>query len=267
MLQLKGHIKMMPKPILALALLVVLPAAASQDFTDELTTLIELTDNKRFAEAIDGYRRLLNRSTSPRWLKAGSQYEIAELHAKLSDRRAAAAALRDAFDLGFDDCQSALKSEALAPVVNAPDLRERLRTVSLNEQDALEIVWLKAEVAQAEHDARSMITENVNRVDQQETVVPQASMPTRPTESVGVHYWRQQLRIMQAAQRTYVLASDRERMVHAATMQSTAGGANSAAIAESARQARARADSRRLQIQQRAFKMLPISTAHVRPCS
>ena len=176
-------------------------------------------------------------------------------------------ALREALELGFDDCQSALKSEHLAPVVNAPDVRERLRSVSLSEQDALEIVWLKAEVEHAEHDAKTMITENVNRVDQQETVVPQASVPTRPTESAGVQNWRQQLRIMQAAQRTYVLASDRERMVHAAAMQSTAGSANSAAIAESGRQARARAESRRLEIQRRAFKVLPISTAQVRPCS
>jgi hypothetical protein len=257
----------MTKQILALVVLVLLPTAAAQDFTDELITLIELTDNKRFTEAIEGYRRILNRSGSPRWLKAGSQYEIAELYARLSDRRAAAAALRDALELGFDDCQSALKSEPLAPVVNAPDVRERLRTVSLKEQDALEIVWLKAEVEHAEHDAKSMITENINRVDQQDTLVPQAVMPTRPTESVGVHYWRQQLRIMQKAQRIYVLASDRERMGHAATMQSIAGSANSTAIAESGRQARARAESRRLEIQRRAFKALSDSTAQVRPCS
>lgn len=257
----------MTKQVLTLLILFLGPALGSQDFTDELTRLIELTDNKRFKEAIEGYRHLLNRPASPRWLKAGSQYEIAELYARLTDRRAAVEALREALELGFDDCQSALTSEHLAPVVNAPDVRERLRTVSLSEQDALEIVWLKAEVAHAEHDAKTMITENVNRVDQQETVVPQASVPTRPTESAGVQYWRQQLRIMQAAQRTYVLASDRERMVHAAAMQSTAGSANSAAIAESGRQARARAESRRLEIQRRAFKVLPISTAQVRPCS
>ena len=257
----------MTRQILALVFIGFLSTAVSQDFTDELTALIELADNKRYAEAIDGYRRLLNRSASPQWLKAGSQYEIAELYARLRDHRAAATALRAALDLGFDDCQSALKSEPLAPVVKAPDMRERLRNVSVNEQDALEIAWLKAEVEHAEHDAKLMITENVNRVDQQETVVPQASIPARPTDSVGVHYWRQQLRIMQAAQRTYVLASDRERMVHAAAMQTAGGGATSTAIAESGRQARARAESRRLQIQRRAFKMLPNSSSQVRPCS
>jgi len=259
--------RMITKQALAFLLLLLLPAVGSQDFTDELIKLIELTDSKRFADAIEGYRQLLNRPASPRWLKAGSQYEIAELHARLGDRRAAAAALREALEAGFDDCQSALKSENLAAVVNAPDVRERLRTVSLSEQDALEIAWLKTEVEHAEHDAKTMIIENVNRVDQQETVVPQAAVPTRPTESAGVHYWRQQLRIMQAAQRTYVLASDRERMVHAATLRSTAGGANSAAIAESGRQARARADSRKLEIQRRAFNPLPTSGVRVRPCS
>ena len=248
-------------------LLLIAPLMASQDLTDELTKLIELTDNGRFAEAIEGYRRLYNQPTSPQWLKAGSQYEIAELYARLRDNRAAATALREALALGFDDCQSPLKSEHLASVVKEADLRERLRTLAIGEPDALEIVWLKAEVGHAEHDAKMMITENVNRVDQQETHVPQAIIPTRPTGSAGVLYWRQQLRIMQAAQRAYVRASDRERMVHAATMQSISGGTTSAAIAESARQARARAESRQLEIHKRALKVSSSSTAQVRPCS
>lgn len=248
-------------------LLLLARVSGSQDLTDELTTLIQLTDNGRFAEAIKGYQRLANRPTAPRWLKAGSQYEIAELYGRLRDGRAAAAALREALALGFDDCQTLLKSEHLASLVKDRDLRERLRSITISEQDAREIVWLKAEVGHAEHDAKMMITENINRVDQQETPVPQAAVPTRPTESAGVHYWRQQLRIMQAAQRIYVLASDRERMVHAATVQSVSGGVTSAAVAESARQARARAEARRLDIQRRALATAPTSGAQVRPCS
>ena len=65
---------MMTKQVLAFLVLLLWPAVASQDFTDELTRLIELTDNKRFKEAVEGYRLLLNRPASPRWLKAGSQY-------------------------------------------------------------------------------------------------------------------------------------------------------------------------------------------------
>ena len=97
----------MTKHVLAFLLLLLPPALVSQDFTDELTRLIELTDKARFAEAIEGYRRLANQPASPRWLKAASQYEIAELYARLRDHRAAAEALREALAAGFDDCQSA----------------------------------------------------------------------------------------------------------------------------------------------------------------
>ena len=107
----------------------------------------------------------------------------------------------------------------------------------------------------------------MNRVDQQETVVPQASIPARPTESVGVLYWRQQLRIMQAAQRTYVLASDRERMVHVAAHTEHRRRRDERRDRGSGRQARARAESRRLQIQRRAFTVLPNSTTLLRPCA
>jgi hypothetical protein len=258
----------MPLRPLALAFLLLLSQArGSQDFTDELTRLIELTDNNQLTDAIEGYRRLATQPSSPQWLKAGSQYEMAELSARAGDRKAAAAALAQALELGFDDCQSLLKSEHLAGVVRAPDLQQRIRRIAVSEPDALETVWLKSEVDHAEHDAKTMITENINRVDQQETIVPQAAIPTRPTESAGVLYWRQQLRIMQAAQRRYVLESDRERMTHAATMQGIGGGANSAAMVESARQARAQAESRRLEIQRRAFKAPPGGGAPVKSCS
>lgn len=253
---------------LALAFLLLLaPVHAAQDFTDELTRLIELTDSERFAEAIEGYRRLASQPASPQWLKAASQYVMAELYGRLGNRAAAAAALARALELGFDDCQTVLKSEHLSAVVKAPDLRQRIRNIATAEADHLETVWLKSEVDHAEHDAKMMISENINRVDQQETVVPQAAVPTRPTESAGVLYWRQQLRLMQAAQRRYVLESDRERMAHAATMQGIAGGGDSAAMLESARQAHVQADARRLDIQRRAFKAPPQPGAPVKPCS
>jgi hypothetical protein len=239
----------------------------SQDFTDELTRLIELVDNNELTEAIEGYRRLASQAASPPWLKASSQYEMAELHARLGDRKAATAALLRAFELGFDDCQSPLKSDHLAGVVKDSGVQARIRNVALAEPDYLEIVWLQSEVGHAEHDAKMMITENMNRVDQQETIVPQSSIPSRPTESAGVLYWRQQLRIMQAAQRRYVLESDRERMVHAATMQTMGGAGGSAAVVESARRARTRAEARRLDIQRRAFKVNATGGSLIKPCS
>ena len=135
--------------------------------------------------------------------------------------------------------------------------------MKITESDFRELVWLKSEVGHAEHDARMMITDNINRVDQQATEIPQAQLPTRPTASAGVLYWRQQLLLIQRAQREFVKKSDEERMVHAATMGVIAGGASQSSVLESARNARAAAESRRVEIRNRAF--VPVTTSSDRP--
>jgi hypothetical protein len=111
-----------------------------------------------------------------------------------------------------------------------------------------------------------MITDNVNRVDQQETEIPQSQLPTRPTTSVGVLYWREQLLLMQRAQKEFVRKSDQERMAHAATMGVIAGTSSSAAL-ESARNAHAAAESRKTEIRKRAFVSVTTSSDQPKPCS
>ena len=115
-------------------------------------------------------------------------------------------------------------------------------------------------------DTEKMITDNMNRVDQHETEIPQAQLPTRPTSSMGVLYWRQQLLLIQRAQREFVNNSDHERMVHAATM-GVASGVSSSAVLESARRAQATAESRRAEIRKRAFVAVATSSNQPKPCS
>ncbi len=239
---------------------------AQQDYVDQLTKLSDLSSNQRYREAINGYKRLESQPGAPEWLKAGSEYEIAELYAALNDADNAIAALTHAVQLGFDDCLSVRASEHLATVLKNPKATQTLASMKITEPDFRELFWLKSEVEHAEHDARMMITENINRVDQQETEIPQAQLPTRPTTSAGVLYWRQQLLLMQKAQREYVKKSDEERMVHAATMGVVAGASSSAAL-ESARKARATAESRRAEIRKRAFVPIATSSGGPKPCS
>lgn len=139
--------------------------------------------------------------------------------------------------------------------------------MKIAESDFRELVWLKSEVGHAEHDARMMITENINRVDQQATEIPQAQLPARATTSAGVLYWRQQLLLMQRAQREFVNKSDQERMVHAASMRVISGAGSQAAVLESARKAMAAAESRRTEIRKRAFVPVPAASDLPKPCS
>lgn len=237
---------------------------AQQDYVDQLMRVTELTDNQQYREAINGYKKL--ESGAPEWLKAGAEYEIAELYAELNETDNAIAALDNAVQLGFDDCLTPRTSKRLGKILRNPKTTQALAGMKITEADFRELVWLKSEVEHAEHDARMMITDNINRVDQQETEIPQAQLPARPTHSAGVLYWRQQLLLIQRAQRQFVTKSDEERMVHAATM-GVINGASSSAALESARLARATAESRKAEIRKRAFVPLATSSNLPKPCS
>ncbi|HYP30034.1 MAG TPA: hypothetical protein VE262_25235 [Blastocatellia bacterium] len=238
-----------------------------QDYTDQLMKLTELTDNKRYREAINGYKRLQAQPGTPGWLKAACEYEIAELYGALNETDNAIAALSRAVQLGFDDCITPRGSERLAEVLKHPKGAQVIAGMKIAQADFLELAWLKSEVRHAEHDARMMITENINRVDQQATDIPQAQLPTRLTTSAGVLYWRQQLLLLQRAQTEFVKKSDQARMEHAAAMGVIAGGASQSAALESARKARAAAESRKAEIRKRAFVPVTASSDQPRPCS
>jgi hypothetical protein len=240
--------------------------SAQQDYVDQLIQLTELTDNQQYREAINGYKRLESQPGAPEWLKAGAEYEIAELYAQLNENDNAIAALNNAVQLGFDDCLTPRTSKRLAAILKNPKTTQVLAGMKITEADFRELVWLKSEVEHAEYDARMMITDNINRVDQQSTEIPQAQLPTRPTRSAGVLYWRQQLLLIQKAQRLFVTKSDEERMAHAATMR-VINGASQSAVLESARQARASAESRKAEIRKRAFAPMTTSSDRPKPCS
>lgn len=240
---------------------------ARPDYTDALLKLVELTDNKQYSEAISGYRKLQAAPGTPGWLKAAAEYEVAELYAALSQTDRAVAAFSRAVQLGFDDCLTPRSSERFAPIAAKPEVKQALSQMKILESDLRELTWLKSEVEHAEHDARMMITDNVNRVDSHPTEVPQAQLPARPTQSAAVLYWRQQLLLMQRAQREFVKKSDDERISHVPTMSVISGAPTPAAVAESNRRARASAESRKADIRKRAFTPATGAPDQLKSCS
>jgi len=237
--------------------LAVLAHAAAQtgreDYTAPLLELAELAGNKQYGEAIKGYRNLQAQPGAPAWLKAASEYEVAELYAALGRSDEAIASLARAVQMGFDDCLTPRSSAHLAAIRADPKVTRALSGMKISEADLRELAWLKSEVEHAEHDARMMIADNVNRVDHDPTEIPQAALPTRPSVSPAVLYWRQQLLLMQRAQRDFVRKSDDERMSHVPTMGVISGAPSQAAVMQSARGARMAAESRKAEIRKRAF--------------
>src|SRR5690349_5004912 len=95
-------------------------AVAQEDYTDQLIKLSELSSSQHYREAINGYKTLESQPGVPDWLKAGSEYEIAELYGQLNDTDNAIAALNNAVQLGFDDCLVPGSSELLATILKNP---------------------------------------------------------------------------------------------------------------------------------------------------
>src|SRR4029078_11343382 len=95
-------------------------AGAQEDYSDQLIKLSELSSNQQYREAINGYKKLEAQPGAPQWLKAGCEYEIAELYGALNETDNAIAALSRAVALGFDDCLSPRASEHLAPILTNP---------------------------------------------------------------------------------------------------------------------------------------------------
>ena len=251
-----------------LSLMAGVPAQTQrQGYTDELMRLYQLDDNKQYREAIDGYKSLQAQPAAPGWLKAGTEYEIAELYGVLNETDNALAALSRAAQLGFDDCITPRNAERLAATLKDPKANEVLAGMKITEADLRELVWLKAEVQNAHHDAKMMIIENTNRLDTQITEIPQSQLPTRPTNSAGVLYWRQLLLLVQKIQRYYVSQADMQRMKHVTTMAIISGGSSASAAYESARRAQAAAASRKAAISQRAYVPVPTASDQPRSCA
>lgn len=238
-----------------------------QAYIDQLIKFGELTDKKQYREAIDGYKSLEAQPATPGWLKAASEYEIAELYGALNETDNAIAALGRAVQLGYDDCITPRSAERLASVIKDPKAGPVLAGIKIGEADLRELVWLKAEAQNAHHDARMMIIENTNRLDTQITEIPQAQLPTRPTSSAGVWYWRLQLLAVQQIQRDYVHRADLQRMKHVTTMAVISGGISPSVALESARLAKTAAESRKAAIRARAFSPTATSSDRPKPCT
>jgi hypothetical protein len=235
------------------------------EYDDELLRLADLIGKKDYSAAIEGYQKLANSPSSPGWLKAGSYFEIASVKLQQGKQEDAFSSLDQAIQNGFNDC-FAIQQDVFADVRSSPDIQRRLAAMKISEADYAELFWLKTEMNNLEHDIKMMITENINRLDDDFTETPQSEIPTRETKSAAVLYARENVRLMQEIQKTYVKQSDEERIQHNATMRVINGEVDQQAILISKQEAAENADVRRKAVTQRAFQNSDRSN-EPKPCS
>jgi hypothetical protein len=249
--------------IVFLTLFISLAWAAEYDA--ELLSLADQIGKKEYTSAIEGYQKLANSPSSPGWLKAGAYFEISSAKLQQGKPEEAFSSLDQAMKNGFDDC-FAIQQDIFADLRSSPEIQRRLASMKISEADYAELFWLKTEMNNMEHDIKMMITENINRLDDDYTEIPQSEIPTRETKSSAVLYARENVRLMQEIQKSYIKQSDEERIQHNATMRVINDAVDTEAILISKREAAERADARRKAVVQRAFQNIDRSN-QPKPCS
>lgn len=238
----------------------------SLDYQHELFRLADLISKKEYEEAIQGYQALADVSSTPQWLKASAYFEIASAKLEQGKKVEGLSSIDKAIELGFDDC-IAIQQDAFAELKGSKEIASRLDRMKISEADYHELFWLKAEMNNLEHDIKMMITENIDRSDSDFTETPQSEIPSRETSSAAVLYARENVRLMQEVQKTYVKQSDEERISHNATMGIISGSANQQAILISKQQAAEHAEGRRKDVLRRAYKQQPNDSSELKSCS
>ncbi|GAA0946879.1 hypothetical protein [Actinocorallia libanotica] len=154
----------------------------------------------------------------PRWTEALLHALLADVCGRLGDVAGGIAHLRAAVALGWNDCVAAVAEPGLAALAMTPEYRDVYRQITVSPADLEELRWIHAERSAVDHDTSMIIAENVGRKDGSPTEVPQALLPTRTPDGLGVPAARALLRLRQRGQLHAVLVSDRLRSSHLGSM-------------------------------------------------
>jgi len=253
------------KTIITIALIFCCGLLWSVDYDEELLRLADLTAKKDYDAAIKGYQALADESSSPQWIKAAAYFEIASAKLQQGKKTEGLSSIDKAIEFGFDDCL-AVQQDAFEELKSSNLIQPRLERMKISEADYHELFWLKSEMNNLEHDIKSMITENINRLDSDFTETPQSEIPSRQTSSPSVLYARKNVMLMQHIQTAYVKQSDEERIQHNATM-GVINGADQQGILISKQQAAESAEARRKAVSQRAYTPPAGDSGELKSCS
>ncbi|BFV60440.1 hypothetical protein KCMC57_up55440 [Kitasatospora sp. CMC57] len=99
---------------------------------------------------------------------------------------------------GFNDCV-ALHTAPMRPLHHDPRFRSLYQRMRVTQADLDEFFWLQQEIQIAVREARQATVDNIGRLDTGVSLLPQAPMPTREPNTLGVLITRIDLAATQSA--------------------------------------------------------------------
>ncbi|MCB9560058.1 MAG: hypothetical protein H6709_07320 [Kofleriaceae bacterium] len=195
-----------------------LAAVATGDWADRLLQVaLGAPDCAARVPALEAYATEAEQGGQPVWA-AEALVAVASCQAGAQQAEDALAHLQRAVALGYADCYFVRTDPGLTSLEDQQGYAAATGQMTLTMADVRELAWLTAEFQTILHDTNMMITENMNRVDGDFTVVPASAAPTRATANQSVAAGRVMLAALQRYQQAMVFQADKQRIEHNTTM-------------------------------------------------
>ncbi|MER6099016.1 hypothetical protein ABT154_24840 [Streptomyces sp. NPDC001728] len=144
------------------------------------------------------------------WLAAAGHASLGELACLHGQTDLAVFHFDAAVTAGYNDCV-ALHVGPLRPLHHDPRFRAPYQRMRITAADLDEFFWLHQEMQLMSQDAQSAAVDNIGRLDNGGSLLPQAPLPTREPNTAGVLITRIDLAAVQTALRRVALKLDFQR--------------------------------------------------------
>ncbi len=144
------------------------------------------------------------------WLAAAGHANLSDLALARGQADQAILHLDAAVAAGYNDCV-ALHISPVQPLHHDPRFRALYQRMRITQADLDELFWLHQEMQIMVQDARSATVGNIGRLDTGVSLLPQAPMPTREPNTLGVLITRIDLAVIRTALQQTALKAEFER--------------------------------------------------------
>lgn len=168
----------------------------------------------RAVDVAAGFHDVIGRATAlgpdGTWLVASAHSSLAGLALARGQAEQTILHLDAAVSAGYNDCV-ALHMAPLRPLHHDPRFRALYQRMRVTEADLDEFFWMHQEIQIMSAEAQSAAVDNIGRLDTGVSLLPQAPLPTREPDTVGVLITRVDLAATQTALQQAAMKAEFQR--------------------------------------------------------
>ncbi|MGW5777708.1 hypothetical protein [Streptomyces sp. NPDC003863] len=176
--------------------------------------LVALLTHGPAAVGTAGFHDVIARATAlgpdGTWLVAAGQVSLGVMACVHGQRDQAVFHLDAAVTAGYNDCVT-LHADPIRPLHDDPRFRALYQRMRITAADLDEFLWLHQEMQIMSREARQVSVDNIGRLDTGVSLLPQAPMPTREPNTLGVLITRIDLAATQTALQQAVMKAEFQR--------------------------------------------------------